>query len=506
MVPEIIYEDDDVFAVHQPGDSPFSLVTFGSLTDRPDGTRFWGQDVAAKLGLDTIGILAKSENWYPVSAMRRAAPVITSRLRKRRVGYGYSMGGYGALKHGSLLGLTHAFAVSPQGSIRPEEVPEDRRFHRFFRPDQHASMRVTAEDLAPVAVQVVDPYEEDDRVQAELLAATGTIHTLRLPFMRHATIWHFASTPALRTALDLLLADDIPGLRQFLRRHRAVSSHWPLLVGQAALGHDHERVAEALWERAAAMGHHATTIRLQRAAGLEQLAKRLLRRKRPGDAERADACAMESAEIQAEDPAVQLRIGLMLNNRGRHAAAVPVLRRAAELNPEIPVVHLALSNALLRTGQREEALAAIREGARILPRDVAIARHLGHLLNGMRDLIGAEAAFRTVLGSVETEAERGQAALDLCHVLTAQTRFEEALAFADLATGLLPDDPRPRVLAGKLRLQTKDRVGAAAAFTAAGFARSRQAVLRWLRRWFTKGRQNKGRPGPGRGKRRPMPR
>lgn len=457
MKPEIIYEDDDVFAVHQPGSSRFTLVTFGSLTQRPDGMSFWGQKPVSRLGLDAIGILAKRENWYPRSAMARAAPTIVARLQPVRIGYGHSMGGYGALKHGALLGLTHALAVSPQGSIDPAEVPTDLRYHSYFRPEQHASMRVEAEDLAPLAVQVVDPYQRQDRAQAELIAATGRVHTIPLPYMFHATAQHLAGTAVLRDVLDLLLAGDIPGLRSVLRRHRATSAHWARCVGRAALAHDHPAMAEALWNRAISLGLSPADIRTDRALGLELLARRLFARKRPGDAERAETVALDAAGLCPLDQDSQLRIGLLLSREGRHAAAAPLLRRAVALKPDLAQAHLALASALHHLGLKEQALEAIRSAAEILPDDVTIARRMGHMLNAMRDFSASEAVFRRVLEAAATDAERGQASIDLCHVLTAQRRFPEALDLAEMAIALLPGDARAIEQVKQLRARLRGR-------------------------------------------------
>ena len=96
------------------------------------------------------------------------------------------MGGYAALKHGRLLGLTHALAVSPQVSIDPAEAPWEPRA-RFFRPPLHAGMRVAAADLAPAAFVLADPYDAEDWPHLELLEATGA----RTVLTGHGDPWEF---------------------------------------------------------------------------------------------------------------------------------------------------------------------------------------------------------------------------------------------------------------------------------------------------------------------------
>jgi hypothetical protein len=98
MSTKLIYEDDDCVVIHQSGRSKFSVVSFASLNDRPNGLWFWGQAATAKLDIDSIGLVAKSPHWYPREVIQRAASAIKARSQSTSIGYGHSMGGYGALR------------------------------------------------------------------------------------------------------------------------------------------------------------------------------------------------------------------------------------------------------------------------------------------------------------------------------------------------------------------------------------------------------------------------
>lgn len=440
---QIIHDDADIRVIHQPGTSAFSLVTFGGLSDRPRGTWFWGQEPAAKLGLDAIGVLGKTTNWYPSRALQAAAPAILARLRPTRIGYGFSMGGYAALKYGRLLGLTHALALSPQTSIDPDDLPDEPSYHAHFDAALHPGMRVLAADLAPLTMLVLDPYEAADIRQASLIRAAAGVHVLHLPFMFHSTAGHFAGSRMLQQTLDLLLARNPAGLRALMRRQRAVSPNWFRLVGRAAFIRGHRRMAEAFWDRAVALGATPGKMLAQRVDALHQRAALLLDRMRPGDAEAAEALAGEVAGLDIEDPAALLRLAALLSRHGRDAPAVPLLRQAIRDAAGDAHGHLALIHALRKLSRDMEALAAIRDAAKLLPGNPHVAQHLGLALHRAGDLPEAEAAFRTALADMPTDLARGTVALQLCQVLHDQGRAGAARDMADHAAALLPGDPRP---------------------------------------------------------------
>ena len=110
---QISHEDENCLVVNQTGHSGFTLITFGGIGHRPNANWFWGKAAVDKLGFDSIGIVPKSDHRYPRGAMEHIVPVINAHSKATRIGYGFSMGAYGALKHGRLLGLTHVLALSP---------------------------------------------------------------------------------------------------------------------------------------------------------------------------------------------------------------------------------------------------------------------------------------------------------------------------------------------------------------------------------------------------------
>ncbi|KAA2212406.1 tetratricopeptide repeat protein [Teichococcus oryzae] len=480
--PEIIYEDDALQAVHQPGTAGTSLVTFGGLTDRPasgpDGPCFWGQKPAAQLGLNTVGVLAKAENWYPAEAMRRAAPAIRARLGPHSLGYGFSMGGYAALKHGRLLGLDAALAVSPQASIDPADIADDPRHHARFDPRRHGAMLVEPGDPPPFAVQIVDPHEPHDRLQAALIAARCAVATVPLPFLGHATIWHLADTALLGRLLECLRKRDAERLRQALRDHRAHSPHWARLMGRAAFQRGRPAQAERLWRHAVARGLPAGWLAPERAAALEARALRL------GEQGRAAAALpfwLEAARILGHDAAAQLRIAAALRRQGQEEAALPLLRNAMALAPDDPATPLALADALDALNRPDEAVATLLGAAALMPDAEA---RLAARLWCLADRDEQEATLRRALGDAAHPVARGLAALQLGRLALRRGDVAGAARLAEQAVAWLPRSDQPLLLQWQAQEAGQIPQASGEAAPPPPASAPRPGGTGWLRRWL----------------------
>lgn len=394
--PAVLHEDAEIQVLHRPGRSDFTLVTFGDLTLRPGKGQFWGRDVAERLDLDCVGIVAKRENWYPLSALEAAAPAIRAALKPRSLGYGYSMGGYGALKHGARLGLTASFAVGPQATIAPREVPSDPRFHQFYQPYLHLGMELAAEDLPPFAAVLADPFDAVDWLHAERVkaAAPDRVHLLRAPLTGHWVVWLVTGSEGFRDIAELALRHDGPGLAALLRARRHGSQSWHWLMGRAAYRSGHRAVAERLWARAIELGAAPATVAWQRIEAMDARARRLARLGRRSEGAQI---AAEMRAVAPQDPAVLTRAANLALDLAEPRHAEVLYRAALALRADIPRGHLGLSLALARQKRMADAIAAAREGVAQLKHDPEIACHLGQLLLSEAQLEEAEAVFQGVL-------------------------------------------------------------------------------------------------------------
>jgi tetratricopeptide (TPR) repeat protein len=384
----IIFDDEAIRVVHRPGASDFSLVTFAALGHRPNGDWLWAGEPIAKLGVEAIGIIAHRPNWFPAAAMEAAATAIRSLLRPQAIGYGFSMGGYGVLKYGRLLGLTHGIAVSPQLSIDPADVPQDRRFHRFHDPQLHSGMAVTPHDVPPVTFVAGDTMWPLDGQHLNTAAAFPCVSTVALRFMQHAAVHRFTSSRELAALFDLVLAGDAEALREHLRRGRSESGELHLWVARTAAARGHAVAAERLWAKAAALGVSLAKISELRAVAARERMMRLVATRRLPEAHAFLDAAVEAHGGRA--PGL-VRLGQFLNRRGMPAQAIVCYRRALRFAPRLAAAHLGLLEALRDCGS---------------PRDFAHARAvaLNRLASSAVDMVAVQELVRDPPKRAEGEA------------------------------------------------------------------------------------------------------
>lgn len=446
----LLYEDEHIVVILRPGRGEaaegMTLVTFADLTFRPDGDRIWGQEAAAKLGVTTIGFVARRENWFPAASVAAAAPAVRAALRGPAVAYGYSMGGYAALKYAALVGADRALAVCPQSSIDPAEAPWDTRFHGFHQPGLHAGMSVRPGEPGGFALMLADPYMPEDRRHALRLRDEAGVHWLRTPFMDHASVWLLVESGFLRKVLDLLLAADLPGLAALMRARRHTSPHWFRHVGNAAFRHGHAAMANRLWRRALELGLPPGVAEQDLSRLLRDRMRRLRNANRP---EAARDLALLQAALRTEDFHSQAQAAHALLGMGEAAAAEAPFRAALALRGDVGHVYQGLSLVLGSQGRMEEAIALCKRGVKEAPGDGGLRVHFGHLLLNNGKVDEAEEQFRTVL---KQDPAHPQALLGLSHTLAARGDRAEAVAVARRMIAEGNTDPQAFLWLGQLLL------------------------------------------------------
>jgi len=442
----ILYEDEHLVVVHHPAKGSPTLITFADLTFRPQQTRIWGEEVTAKLGVNAIGFVARRENWFPAASVAAAAPAVRAALQGPAVAYGYSMGGYAALKHAAQLGADFAFAVCPQSSIAPADVPWDTRFHRYYQAAQHAGMTVRAGEAGSFALLLADPYMPEDRGHAERLSAEAGVHWLRTPFMDHASIWLLVDSTFLSQVLERIVARDLPGLTQLMRGRRHASPHWFRHAGNAAFRRGHATMANRLWDRALELGLAPIVLEQDIARLLPQ---RIHELRHAGRHEAARDLALKQASLRPDDFTSQAHAAHALLGMSEPAAAEEPFRAALALRQDVAHIYQGLSLALTNQGRMPEAVGICKRGLKAVPADMDLQVHYGHLLLNIARVSEAEEQFRKVLA--QDPANR-QALLGLSHTLAARGDRAEAITVARQVIAEGETDPGAFLWLGQLLL------------------------------------------------------
>ena len=409
-----LFEDRELVVRALPGDpSKPTLVTFGSAGLSSAGPGFWGSGPAGRMGWPAIGFMAHRLNWYPAASMAAAAEALRGRLGPVALGYGYSMGGYAALRYGRLLGLTHALALSPQASISPADLPQDIRYHVHFDPVLHAGMLVGPGHPPPRAWVIFDPDQAADAANRALLSSPG-IRAVPVRGMYHSTVQLLASLPVLEEALEAVLADDPGRLRRLLRARQRSLPFWHGGMGASLVARGRPRPGSRVMERARSMGLTATQEE-------EVLSEALAMRKaRVGTTQGDEPYAILLGWLRALTglpAAAHLNRSLRLAEAGLFQESRQAAEQGlAETGPHVGLL-THLGHITLSLGKHRKALSFLEEAVRLDPEEgwawvgVSLARLR------LADAGGAEDAARTAVrlrpGSPHAGLVLGEALLAL---------------------------------------------------------------------------------------------
>ena len=441
MKREIIHEDDDCIVIHQPGNSLFSLVTFASLGDRPNGLWFWGEVATTKLGIDSFGIVAKSEHRYPREIIIRAAPAIRTRTKNISIGYGHSMGGYGALRNGRVLALTHSLALSPVNYSLSENFIDESLWAENYCPERNPGPFISFSDLAPFNLQIVDPFFKTDYRQAELFASSGRIRTIKVPFMEHDTIRLLRSTSRLMQIIEFLLADDFQAIGRLLNQTRRQDGERSINLARACLARGKRRSAEKLFSRALEENIAPDVHRKAQIGGLIENVQRLLSRNQ--HVPEADVLKLVEgvASEFIHDFRFQYKLSILCDQYGQlDAAAIParLALECATSADERAQAATHLSCISDKQGRMDEAYVYACLAAVEKPKSVEAQRHVARIAKELGKYAEAESAYRQAISLAGSKQERAQVALELSHLLDQQGFEKEAYVCACLAAAEQP--------------------------------------------------------------------
>jgi tetratricopeptide (TPR) repeat protein len=502
----LLHDSDGVQLRHCPGGSDFTLIAFAESTAHADGRRWWPRRLAEAHDLDLLAVVASRVHWYPAEAMAALLPVAAAAAKPRRLAFGFSMGGFAALKYGAAVGAAAAIAFSPQASIDPADAAFDRRSRLHFVPALHRGHRVAAADLPAASLLAYDPLEPTDARHAALLAGLPGVVRAPLAHAGHGSIRVLSESGDAPALFALALEGRMAEAARLVRaaRHRSPTI-WLALGMRAQLSGKAAR-AEALLARARELGARPERLAEAEAAAAERLGRRemslaALRRlhaqqpNAPRLAMRLGGKLMEAGQLEEAEAAfraaragdphyVPIHLGLIaaLEAAGKTEAAVRAAAEAVEALPEPPILRLRLGKALLAAGRHAQAAAALREALARNP-DLAEAREAlaaaeragraaagdagagdaaappapaAHRRPGVRPSAAPPAAAGTALQRLRQAVARDPsdeaAHLALIDALLAEGRKAPALAAAQAAVAALPGSGACQARLGTLLL------------------------------------------------------
>lgn len=213
--PQVIYDDDFLTVVWQPGQSDFMLVTFGNLINLADGVSFFGDVPVRKLNYTCIGFMAKKPNWFPEESAKKAILSVQKYFYgvSEVVTYGGSMGGYAAIKYSSALKAKTVIAFCPQWSIDKDECGgRNPGFQEYFSPAL-SGMGIRAEDISGRLFLFFDPNHSNDLYHAHMITqkAAEAKHVL-VRSVGHLVTGTLAGTSNMEGMIRMARSNDHHGL------------------------------------------------------------------------------------------------------------------------------------------------------------------------------------------------------------------------------------------------------------------------------------------------------
>ena len=244
---------------------------------KANGVGAFGGELAAKLGINLIGIVPRSPCWYPQAEIEIIADLLRGKVRGPAIAYGASMGGYGALRWGKALGATHALACSPQATIDPAVTGvADKRYSRYFDTELHRNMAIKPGDAPDGSVFVHDPTCAPDRFHADILSTLPGMTGIIAPHIGHQSGFCVSGTQHWLSVMKDLMAGDLFSLRRRVLAKRKESAQYDLGLAEHAGRCRRIDFARVVAERARTrdpVGYHMVMAMIERRAGYPKAAE-----------------------------------------------------------------------------------------------------------------------------------------------------------------------------------------------------------------------------------------
>lgn len=238
----LIAQNDDLEAIYLDGQGDTLIVTFSHMDFPSDGVRFAADRALGKLGLPALGIVCRRNNWFPAHAFAD----LSERLQRvcqrfsKRVGYGFSMGAYGAIKYSRELDLTSTLSFSPQWSIDPSQAPWETRYSKHFT-ESNRGMEISSSDCSGNIMLFLDDMLDRDLKHVQQIERAYPCQRITMRYCGHDTLPVVASTETIGSLLRAAADGDIAEVARITKERKKESAPYRVALMKAR--------AEALRQR-----------------------------------------------------------------------------------------------------------------------------------------------------------------------------------------------------------------------------------------------------------------
>jgi tetratricopeptide (TPR) repeat protein len=390
---DFIAETENIEALFIPGSGSLLLITFNNIGDLANGKKIWALPAAQRLNLPALGFMAKSRNWFPPDEMaeliQRAQHILQA--YQERVSYGFSMGGYAAIKFSRLLNTSASLALAPQWSISPLSAPWEHRFAAYLLP-WHDRMQIESSDCLGRIYLVFDDKHASDSQHADHIGKAASIYPIKASYCGHNLSHLFLSSAVMKTALDLVTAGNARGLSELVRKRRRYIEGFAnsLIRGRAFICLSKRRLRDAeIYAR------RALDLPGSGPADIGLLSRVFVAK---GDAAEAETLVLNALEKYPSYAGLKIDLSWAVERQGRFQEAIEILQDLQRRDIFLP----SMPQSLARLRKKAS------DPAPVLPEKQSVERHLPPLDPFVKEDVVAEVArLRTsVEGTLEDAADR----------------------------------------------------------------------------------------------------
>ncbi|KAB0593917.1 tetratricopeptide repeat protein [Cupriavidus gilardii] len=376
MNAQVLFENADFKITHRNTRSDLLVVAFSPMHWPEQRTlgRHWADTVAGKVPFSWLSIDAKTAHWYCDAKWKPVANLIAevAARYKLRVGYGHSMGAYGALKRSRDYSPCAVLAFAPQWSIEPARVGDfDVRYARVFDGRFHQGMEIKPYDITARSWIFFDPNFSDDHEHAQRITGSNVSY-VHVTQMRHDVIRAAMGSVTLTYLVMRAVLGGVGAtgeIRRIVQRGRRKTSIYLVQLARKATSRGHAQWGFSIAARALASNSQdgaAFVCYLQACSGLGQsgAAQRLM--EETGIPSLTDGELLGAARALAE-------LGL-----GKHAAEL--LDKSSIADGENVRNLRIYAEVLISLGQPSQAIQLLSKAVAIAPEDPHCLAHLARVL------------------------------------------------------------------------------------------------------------------------------
>lgn len=219
---QTLYSDDFLSAFWKPGEGDL-ICSFGDLTTKLNGTRFYADKPIIKNGWPCLAFVAAYPNWYPEISMKKAILAAQSIIdgSSNTLSYGSSMGAYAAIKYSKAIKAKTTVALCPQFTLDQSHSDSiDIGWQQHFTKSM-TGMEIKSDDCYGNIYIISDHYWEKDHWHAtKIKNVFPSAIMINMPWVCHNVTPVLAGSQKLKDIFTQARNTDLQNLKRSLSRFR----------------------------------------------------------------------------------------------------------------------------------------------------------------------------------------------------------------------------------------------------------------------------------------------